>query len=282
MKYGGSLPTGDWGDVTALRDFTQALDEAGMDYVSLATHILGMPLGSMPDEPLHHYYGPFREPMVLFAFLSGQTKRIVFRPSVMILPLYSTTLLAKQAADISIMSGGRLELGVGISWNPREYQALAQDFHTRGRRLEEQITLLRRMWSEPYVSFEGQWHQLDNIGVSQLPPPIPILMGGGPDERILRRIARLGDGWIPLVDPIEPLKTLRQFVEEEGKNPSAFPVSGRLMAGQTEPREWVERVKRLHDVGIDDIEIFPGRGLQGPEAATRLLEVRKVLQGEFG
>jgi probable F420-dependent oxidoreductase len=282
MKYGASFPVGDWPDISALRDFAQMADDEGMDYVSLATHILGMPLDSIPDQPPHHYYGPFREPLVLFSYLAGQTTRVVFRTAVLILPLYPTALLAKQAADVSIISGGRLELGTGISWNPREYEALGQDFHVRGQRWEEQITLLRQMWTQPQVTFEGRWHRLDGIGVSQLPPPIPILMGAGIEERLLRRVARLGDGWIPLADPVEPLQRLRRYLEEAGRDPSTFQVSGRLMAGQGGPKEWVERVRRLHEAGINDMEIFPGRGLSGKEAAARLLESRKALMEEFG
>lgn len=282
MKYGGSLPVGDWPDIDALRAFAQTLDEGGMDYVSIATHVLGMALGSVPDQPLHHYYGPFREPLVLFAYLAGQTRRIHLRTAVLILPAYPTALLAKQAADVSIISGGRLELGVGISWNPREYEALGQDFHTRGKRLEEQIVLLRKMWAEPQVTFVGRWHRLDGIGVSQVPPPIPILMGAGPEDRLLRRVARLGDGWIPLVDPVEPLQRLRQFLEEAGRDPKTFRVSGRLAIAQGEAKDWVERVRRLHEAGIEDIEIFPGRGLSGAAAAEKLLEVRGLLASEFG
>jgi probable F420-dependent oxidoreductase len=282
MRYGGSFPVSDWGDMTVLREIAQTLDEGGMDYCSLATHILGHPLGSMPNEPLHHYYGPFREPLVLFAWLAGQTRRIVFRTAVLILPVYPTALLAKQAADIAIASGGRLELGVGISWNEREYQALGQNFHTRGARLEEQITLLRRLWTERYVSFKGRWHHLDDIGLNQLPPRIPILIGAGVTEPLQRRVARLGDGWIPLTDPVEPLKNLRRYVEEEGKDFSKFQVSGRLMIGDTGPKQWIETTRRLHEAGINDMEIFPGRGFAGPVAAEKLLEVRTVLMQEFG
>ena len=282
MKYGASFPVADWGDVIALRDFAQTMDGAGMDYVSLSTHLLSMPLGSLPDEPLHHYVGPYREPMVLFSYLAGLTERIVFRTAVLILPLYPTALIARLAGDVSIISGGRLELGVGISWNPREYEALGQDVHVRGKRMVEQITLLRKMWSRPHVTFEGRWHKLDGIGLNQLPPRIPILIGAGIEEYLLRRVARLGDGWIPLTDPVEPLQRLRRYVEEEGRDFSTFQVSGRLMIGNDGPKAWVEHVRRLHEAGINDMEIFPGRGLVGPAAAARLLEARKALMEEFG
>ncbi len=282
MKYGASFPVGDWGDVIALRDFAQAMDEGGMDYVSLSTHLLAMPPGSMPDERPHHYLGPYREPMALFSFLAGVTRRIRFRTAVLILPLYPTALLARLAGDVAIISGGRLDLGVGISWNPREYEALGQDVHVRGKRFEEQVALLRRLWTEPYVTFNGRWHKLDSIGLNQLPPPVPILIGCGTDDYLLRRAARLGDGWIPLADPVEPLTRLRRFVEEEGKDPDAFEVSGRLMAGSVEPKDWVAHVRRLYDAGIRDMELFPGQGLTGAAAASKLLEMRQVLSQEFG
>jgi alkanesulfonate monooxygenase SsuD/methylene tetrahydromethanopterin reductase-like flavin-dependent oxidoreductase (luciferase family) len=265
-----------------LRDIAQALDAGGMDYLTLATHLLSSPLDSMPGEPLHHFYGPFREPLTLFAYLSGLTERIVFRTSCMILPAYPTALVAKQAADISIMSGGRLELGVSISWNPREYQAMGQNFRNRGKRLEEQVVLLRRMWTEPFITFEGQYHHLDNLGLNQLPPRIPILLGVGTEDYLLRRAARLGDGWLPLADPVEPIQRLRRFLQEAGRDPSTFLIGGSLFIGDTGPREWVEKVGRLHAAGVTDIEIFPGRGLSGMAAAERLLEARNILLQEFG
>ena len=282
LKYGASFPVGDWGDVIALRDFAQAMDEGGMDYVSLSTHLLAMPPGSLPGERPHHYLGPYREPMALFAYLAGLTSRIRFRTAVLILPLYPTALLARLAGDVSLISDGRLDLGVGISWNPKEYEALGQDVHVRGKRFEEQITLLRRMWTEPYVTFEGRWHRLEGIGLNQLPPPVPILIGAGTEDYLLQRVARFGDGWIPLTDPVEPLTRLRRFVEEAGKDPDAFQVSGRLMAGTGEAKDWVAHVRRLHDAGIRDMELFAGQGLTGTAAASRLLEVRSVLVEEFG
>jgi probable F420-dependent oxidoreductase len=268
--------------VAALRKFALAVEDGGFDYVSLSTHLLSMPAGSLPDEPPHHYVGPYREPMVLFAHLAALTTRIRFRTAVLISPLYPTALLARLAGDVAIISGGRLELGVGISWNPREYEALGQDPHVRGRRFEEQIVLLRKLWSEPHVTFEGDWHRLDDIGLGQLPPPIPIYLGVGMSDDLLRRAARLGDGWIPLGDPIELLSRLWRFVEEADKDPSTFMVSGRLMAGRGEAKDWVEHVRRLHEAGINDMEIFPGQGLTGEAAAMKVLEAREALVQEFG
>ena len=282
MKYGASFPVGDWGAVVALQDFAQTMEGSGMDYVSLSTHLLAMPAGSAPGERPHHYLGPYREPMVLFSYLAGFTQRIRFRTAVLILPLYPTALLARLAADASMITGGRLELGVGISWNPREYEALGQDMRVRGRRFEEQIVLLRRMLTESFVSFEGEFHHLESIGLNQLPPRVPIYLGVGAEDRLLRRAARLGDGWIPLTDPVEPLGRLQHFLEEEGKDFESFMVSGRLMAGNGSPREWVEHTRRLYEAGIRDMEIFPGGGLTGSAAAAKVLEARDVLRGEVG
>jgi probable F420-dependent oxidoreductase len=281
MKYGASFPVGDWGDIVALRDFAQSMDEGGMDYVSLSTHLMSFPLGTYPDQMLHHYVGPYQEPLVLFSYLSGITQRIRFRTAVLILPLYPTALLAKQAGDLATVSGGRFELGVGISWNPSEYQALGQNFNDRGRRFEEQIALLRRLWTEPHVTFDGRFHQLEATGLNQLPPPIPIFLGVGTADRLLRRVARIGDGWIPLADPVEPLQRLHGYLKDEGRDPSTFPVSGRLMAREDNPKAWLEHTQHLVDAGINDMEIFPGSGLTGQEAATRLLKAHRVLREEF-
>jgi alkanesulfonate monooxygenase SsuD/methylene tetrahydromethanopterin reductase-like flavin-dependent oxidoreductase (luciferase family) len=220
--------------------------------------------------------------MVLFSYLSGLTQRIKFRTAVLILPLYPTALLARLSADVAIISGGRLELGVGISWNPREYEALGQDIHVRGKRMVEQVSLLRKLWSEPHVRFEGAWHKLDGVGLGQLPPRIPILIGAGIEDYLLKRVARIGDGWIPLTDPVEPLTRLRRYVEEQRRDFASFMVSGRLMTGEYDPRAWVDHVRRLHEAGINDMEMFPGRGLVGAAAAERLLEARRVLREEFG
>src|SRR3990170_5022455 len=201
MRYGASYPLVGLDDITALRDFAQALDGAGIDTVSLASHALSTDPSRFPDRPAGMVAGPFRDPFVLFAYLSGFTKRLTFRTSILIVPLYPTALLAKQAADLAIVSGGRFELGVGISWNELEYKSLGQDIHTRGRRLAEQMVLLKRMWTEPYVTFHGRFHDVDGVGLNQLPPPITLWVGSTTQERPFRRAARLADGWLPLVDP---------------------------------------------------------------------------------
>ena len=160
MKFGAGFALTAQADPIALRDMAQTLDGAGFDYVTTAGHLLCAPPDSHPGRPLPTYVGPFREPFVFFAYLAAVTQRLAFRTSILILPLFPTALVAKQAAELSLLSGGRFQLGVGISWNQAEYEALGQDFKTRGRRLEEQIVVLRRLWTEPFVTFEGRFHKL--------------------------------------------------------------------------------------------------------------------------
>jgi len=282
MRYGAGFPTGNWHDFAALRDFAQALDEAGIDYVSLATHVVSFPPGSIPDENPFHYAGPFRDPFTLFAYLAGVTRRIRFRTAIAILPLYNTFLVAKQAADLSLLSGGRFELGVSISWNRMEYEAMGQDHAARGKRLEEQVTVLKKLWSEPFITFSGRWHRFENAGLNQLPPPIPVLIGTGNEDRLLRRVARLGDGWLPLWDPVDHLPKLRRYLQEAGRDPNGFPVSGRIWAGRGGPKDWVAEAKRLQAAGVTDLGIGAGFDKAGKEALSLVLEARRAIAEEIG
>ena len=173
------------------------------------------------------------------------TQRLAFRTSILILPLFPTALVAKQAAEPSLLSGGRFQLGVGISWNQAEYEALGQDFKTRGRRLEEQTVVLKRLWTEPFVTFEGRFHKLSGVGLNQLPQqPIPVWIGCAPEEPLLRRVARVADGWLPQVDPVEPLARLRRYLTEAGRDPSGFGVTWRLVAGPGGPSHGWRRCAR--------------------------------------
>src|SRR5579864_9216339 len=191
MKFGAALPITAMSDPIAIRDYAQALDGAGFDVLTTAGHLLAVPAERYTDRPQATYAGPFHDPFVVFAYLAGLTQRLHFRPSILILPLYPTAIVAKQSAELQQLSGGRFELGVGISWNAAEYQALGQNFSDRGRRGEEQLQVLRKLWTEPYVTFQGKWHTLDGVGLNRLPDrPIPIWIGGS-HEHVLRRAGQL-------------------------------------------------------------------------------------------
>jgi probable F420-dependent oxidoreductase len=233
VELGGGLNVSWQSDVARLRDAVVALEEAGFDYVTLPGHVLSTTPDRYPERPPTTYGVPFLDPFVLFTHLSSVTERLRFRTAIMILPLYPTGLVARQAADLATISGGRFELGVGISWQEAEYRALGQDVHQRGRRLEEQLVVLRRLWSEPHVSFQGHFHDFDRMGLGQLPAaPVPIWVGCSPVERLLRRVARLGDGWMPVagIPSADAVTQLRQLATEEGRDPSTIGVAGRVTA----------------------------------------------------
>ena len=188
-------------DPVALRDYAQAAEDAGYDRIAIGEHVLGVD----PDRPggwdgAYTYEHEWADPFPTFGYLAAVTTRIELMSCILILPQRQTALVAKQAAQLDVLSGGRFVLGVGSGWNPVEYEALGEDFHNRGRRMEEQVELLRALWSDPIVSFEGRWHNIVKAGINPRPAggSIPIWFGGGAD-RVLDRVGRIGDGWLPLV-----------------------------------------------------------------------------------
>ncbi len=283
MQFGAGFPLTAMSDPAAIRDFAQILDGAGFAFVYASGHVLSTEPGSFPANPTPTYAGPFHDPFVLFGYLAGLTQRIHFRTGILILPLLPTGLIAKQAAELDVLSGGRFELGVGISWNTAEYRALNQEFKTRGRRLEEQVTLLRRLWSEPFVSYEGRWHQFERVGLNRVPTHrIPIWFGTGTGDDVLRRVARLADGWIPNGDPAEPMVRLRRFLEEAGRDPATFALSGRVTAGGEGPAAWVEGGRHMRAAGATELSIGAPPDLVGPAALQRIVAAKRVLAEALG
>lgn len=282
MKFCAALPITAMSDPIAIRDLAQALDGAGFDLLSAAGHVLALPAGSVAEHPIPNYAGPFHDPFVVFAYLAAITQRLHFLPSILILPLYATPIVAKQAAELQLLSDGRFELGVGISWNAAEYRAVGQDFSDRGKRVEEQIEVLRRLWTEPYVTFHGRWHTLDDVGLNRLPAsPIPIWIGGT-DDRVLRRAARLADGFIPLGDPAGVVPKVRKYALEAGRDIEVFRFAGRVVAGPGGPAAWIQAARGLQALGVTHLRLSAPPDLQGPAALERLIEARQVLGSEFG
>lgn len=248
-------------DPVAIRDFAQAVE--GMGYADLAVyeHVLGADRSSRPD-----FRGPydhsttFHEPFVLFGYLAGVTKTLRFTTCVLILPQRQTALVAKQAAEVSILSGGRFRLGIGVGWNSVEYDGLGMDFRTRGARSAEQVRLLRELWSNDVVDFRGRWDTVVGAGIKPRPSePIPVWFGGN-DERVLRRAAELGDGWFPNSGPAEgvPLiEKVRGFVRAAGRDPSSFGIEGSVSLGGTN----AEQQRR-------DFEAWEGAGVEAISAVT--------------
>ena len=238
MRYGVIFPQTEIGpDPGAVRAFAQAAEGLGYDHLVVYDHVLGADTSNRPD-----WTGPytnkslFHEPFVLFGYLAGVTQRLELVTGILILGQRQTALVAKQAAEVDVLSGGRLRLGIGIGWNEMEYEALGENFHNRGKRSEEQVEVLRALWSQEVVTFEGKWHRITEAGINPLPVqrPIPIWFGGGRTEPVVRRIARLGDGWFPQRQPDqegqEALEQLRQFAREEGRDPASIGIETRVRA----------------------------------------------------
>jgi probable F420-dependent oxidoreductase len=251
MKIGAVFPQTEIGsDPAVIRDYVQAVESLGY------THILAFDsvVGANPDRPggwasPYTYRHAFHEPFALFAFCAAITRRIELVTGVLVLPQRQTALVAKQAAEVDVLSGGRLRLGIGVGWNPVEFEALGENIHDRGKRVEEQLEVMRLLWTRELVTYEGRWHRVPDAGIKPLPVqrPIPVWMGGE-SEAVLRRAARLADGWITL-QTFRPgpaaqhtVDRLLTLVEEAGRDPAAFGIEGRVALAQT-PLE--EREKEL-------------------------------------
>src|SRR6202163_483082 len=216
------------GDPDAVRRIGRAVEDLGFDHLLAYDHVLGAVHADRTPRLTGPYteQDPFHDPFVMFAYLAGITERIGFATGILILPQRPTVLVARQAADVDLLSGGRLRLGVGIGWNHVEYEALGQDFHTRGARQEQQIKLLRRLFTEPVVDFSGRFDRIDRASLMPKPArPIPIWLGGS-GEVAFDRAARLADGFIFFGGGIGPTidawKRLRDRVDGQGRSLEDF------------------------------------------------------------
>jgi probable F420-dependent oxidoreductase len=241
MRIGVVFPQTEIGqDPATIRDYAQAVESLGY------THILAFDsvIGANPNRPggwdsPYTYQHAFHEPFALFAFCAAITRRIELVTGVLVLPQRQTTLVAKQAAEVDILSGGRLRLGIGVGWNPVEFEALGENLKNRGKRVEEQLEVMRLLWTKELVTYAGRWHRVPDAGIKPLPvqQPIPVWMGGE-SEAVLRRAARLADGWITL-QTFRPGPAAQQTVDrllglvrEAGRDPAAFGIEGRLALAQ--------------------------------------------------
>ncbi|MCW2523929.1 MAG: monooxygenase [Frankiales bacterium] len=265
-------------DLTGLRTAARALDEAGFDHLTTSGHLLTAEDGRYPQVPSFTYALPFRDPFVLMAYLAAVTERIAFRTSILILPMLPTALVAKQAADLSLLSGGRFELGVGISWQRAEYEALGQSMSDRGAKLAEQITVVRMLWTQELVTYHGRFHTIDGLGLGQLPSaPIPIWIGCSPTTPLLERVARLGDGWIPGggVTTAEPARQLRELAQAAGRTVG---VAGRVVVRADSAEavaEAVAEAQRQLDAGATELTLVADPAASVSEALPGLIAARR-------
>jgi probable F420-dependent oxidoreductase len=287
MKIGVVYPQTEYpSDPVAIRDYAQAAEGLGFTHLLTYDHVLG----ANPDRPggwsgPYTHRDPFQESFVLFAYLAAITQKIEFTTGILILPQRQTALVAKQAANLDVLCQGRLRLGVGLGWNAVEYTALNENFHNRGRRIEEQIEVLRRLWTQPLVTYKGRWHTLEDAGINPLPVqrPIPIWFGGYA-EAVLRRAARLGDGWMPGVRQAAEARPALAIIHAElaaaGRDPASFGLEPRLHYKDGTPETWRATLQGWQAVGATHAS-FNTMGCGFTQPAQHLAAIRHFAESVY-
>ncbi len=286
MQVGVTFPQPEIGaDPVVVRDYAQAVEGLGYKHLVVFDHVLGADPTNRPGWQGYTYRDMFHEPFVLFGYLAALTQ-LELVPAVIILPQRQTALVAKQAAEVDILTGGKLRLGVGVGWNPVEYEVLGKDFNTRGRVIEEQIEVMRLLWSQEIVSYKGRYHTITEAGLNPLPiqRSIPIWMGGSADV-LLRRVARMGDGWFPQGRPSgqmrETVERLRHYIREVGRDPVTVGIEARMNAREGDLDEWVRQTEGWRELGATHISINTmGAGFKSP--GEHIEAIRRYIEGLAG
>jgi len=291
MKVGVLYPSYEIpGDPGAVKEWTLAVEAMGFHHISAIDHVVGANKASRPNwSATYHLDTLFHEPFVLFSYMAGFTTKIGFVTGIIILPQRQTVLVAKQTACLDVLCNGRLRLGLGTGWNEVEYEALNMSFKERGRMFDDQIGVLRELWTKPAVTLKTAYHTVTDAGINPLPvqKPIPIWFGGGNKaprnlqnnnmEKVQRRIARLGDGWLPPFAPddeaAEQLANFHGYCREYGRDPKSIGIEGVVLAFQRNQDTWTDQVKAWQRLEATHICINPmGDGLNGVEQHLRRLE----------
>ena len=261
MDIGAVLPTTEIGDDPgAIRDFAQAVEEMGCKHLLIYDHVLGA------DASVHRDWRgpytkdhPFHEVFVTLGYIAAVTDTLGLATAVLVLPQRQTALVAKQAAQLAVLSGNRFRLGVGSGWNHVEYEALGGNFRNRGRRQEEQIELMRRLWTEEVVDFDGEFHKVTAAGISPRPSqPIEVWFGGAAEPQ-LERAARIGDGWFPISPPSSEAaamtERLKGHLRAAGRDPDAFPIEPQAQFRGGDPELWRSHLGKWTEIGATAISI---------------------------
>ena len=280
MRIGVVFPQTEIGnDPAAIQEYAQTAEGLGYTHILAYDHVLG----ANPDRPggftgPYTFRTPFHEVFVLFSYLAGVTQRLELATGILILPQRQTALVAKQAASLDVLSGGRLRLGVGLGWNEVEYTSLNENFHNRGKRIEEQVLLLRRLWNEPLVDFKGNWHTIPDAGLNPLPVqrPIPIWFGGQA-EPVLRRMARLADGWMTNYRSVAAAKSdlalLDRFLEEAGRSRPEFGLEPRISYETGDPKAWEASLRAWQAEGATYLSFNTmGSGFKTPQEHIQAIQ----------
>lgn len=262
MQLNAFFPTLDIGnDPAKIRDWAQAAEDLGYAYIEVPDHVFG---ATARDGwvPLYDEKHSFHETFVTLGFLAAVTKKIGLSSGVLIAPQRQTGVIAKQSAEVDLLSGGRFRLGIGLGWNHVEYEALGAEWRTRGSRQAEQAEVLRRLWTENLVSFNGRFHNLNQVSI--VPPPIqrpiPIWFGGSSDAA-MTRAARLGDGWMPIMAAYaqaeQKLGALKEQLKSFGRDPGKFGIEAWLRMPSPAPQDWAAAADGWRRLGADMVMLYP-------------------------
>ena len=261
MEIGAVFPHNEIGtDPQAIKDYAQGVEDLGVTHLLIYDHVLG----ADRDRP-GGFEGPydkdvaFHEPFTTFAFVAAVTKNLDMITTVMILPQRQTVLVAKQAAELAILSNNRFKLGIGVGWNTVEYTGLNENFKNRGKRQEEQVELMRLLWESEVLEYKGDYHHIDKASINPRPSKsVPIWFGGGAPQ-LIERCADLGDGWIPLMGPIEAArKTLATIIEKresKGLNWDNFGVQAQAQYAGGDAERWNKHAEKWRNLGASHIAI---------------------------
>lgn len=262
MQLGTLLPWGDiGGDPATVRDYAQSAEATGFDFVEAPDHVVGVNAASRPGWDRNTSEDLFHDPFVLFGYLAGVSPKLGFSTGVLILPQRQAVLVAKQAACLDVLCGGRFRLGIGVGWNEVEFTALNENFHNRGRRSEEQIAVMQALWRAPHVSFKGRWHTIEDAGINPLPAArkVPVWFGGH-HERTLERIARMGDGWMPnAYEPNDEARAifdrLRGMTQKAGRDPAAVGIEVWVSMGTGGEADWARETRFWKAAGASHLTL---------------------------
>jgi probable F420-dependent oxidoreductase len=286
MEFGRVLPGYEISmEAQAIAEFALAAEALGYRRLAVIDHVIGADPRRRPNWQARDTFTTMPEPLMIFAYLAAITRRIAFTSDVIVLPQRQTTLLAKQVADLDVLCGGRFRLGVGIGDTEQEYQALNEDFHTRGKRIEEQIAVLRALFTQEVVTFHGRWHYIEELGLRPLPiqRPVPIWIGGQADA-VLQRVATLGDGWLPLMEPDDKapaaIARLHEYAREAGRDPASIPIEGAVYTAGKSPDQWRRDIEAWQELGASSIMLYAlNSGLSSMQAHIETMEAFKEAAG---
>ena len=287
MQIGIVVPQIEMPDPAAVVELAAVAEEAGFAHVLLYDHVLGADRAARPNfAGPYDIRDPFHEPFVMLGHLAASC-RLELWTGVLILPQRQTALVAKQAAQVDLLCGGRLRLGVGTGWNAVEYEALGERFSNRGARYEEQVTVLRKLWTEESVTFEGHWHRLRGVGILPMPVqrPIPLWMGGLTGPKVLERIGRLADGWVAMTTPGRGLEEAWEQVQKAaaaaGRPDGAVGLHGMIQPGADDSPERVRRqAGRWATAGTTHLSVSGmGAGRSAPEHLAFVRRAAETLLG---